>query len=961
MPDLSYAAWEAEARHLLRLPPNKSTAAELRRVIRAAGPGSGRGAAPFGARSGALMPHLLEHYERARQAAIEDLRCAAERHLQHRMQTDEARLAGEVGAWDRSYQAAVRSRDITLIRSVWRASEPFKLAVAGQRAELRQAALGLGFSVEPKLFGASAMSIATREIQQARQNSEMIPSAVPHFMETVLARMATLHAAEAEGVFRVPGDTALLTAVAEQFESGDLVDASDPRCAHVSVYDWANLLTRWMRQLAEPLVPNDHRYEAAVELGRAQLQEGWGEISDAHTLRAQELLDSLPIAHKAIILRLVRFLRHLDTACTGMSFAALAVVFAPSLMRHPVLTTAVANAHAEAAFLQLLLTALPEMQPEYIPFSQEEEQEEEEEVGVLGNADDLTMFAKTHSSEASPQITALESPREPGSRNRGISHISFVSDPDEVDGLETWSDPLMPALSASTPGSRIDRDRLTTDGSSHSSYGLGDVYEEPVDRSPAYSDVEPELADGFWNDQPILKAVREEEAYLLEELAQLDNEAPAKVDSVRAAEQARRARLATAEMKALREEETYLLAELAKMDNEVAEKENSVRDAESARRARLATAELNVLLETRRERLSTRELEVLRAEEQWLVEEIARLQRSDTDDEDWEQAESPVVDNSHDMQMGSDAVRATLPQAASRTASAPRRAARIPGGGRVQNTQTTHPAAPKSSVAQTQSSPGGLAADMSDAPAGLGRMPESAKRYLTYRAPETTVSRHVSAALANMHAPYAPMRTEATAASAARMANILGELQRQQDRRINAELDQNEAEAELQHTAAAVDAELERTQAAIESISVKAPASVKGLHEKPDVPVASVIKEVGWSAGVSVASVRASAPPARPVRRARIPGGGAKVPTAAVRIAGPQPLPTTHVPADARPVRSDASFKVHRATTFNFVRAMESQKLLDPVRGEQALVSRKELRRGRKKVAPPTRRRAPRS
>eukprot|EP01044_Picomonas_judraskeda_P040421 COSAG03_NODE_19830_length_329_cov_0.691304_1_plen_99_part_01 len=99
------------------------------------------------------------------------------------------------------------------------------------------------------------MSIAAREIQHARENSEMTPSAVPRFMETVLTRMVQLRAAEAQGVFRVPGDAALLTDIGERFESGDLVDASDPRCAHVSVYDWANLLTRWMRQLAEPLVP----------------------------------------------------------------------------------------------------------------------------------------------------------------------------------------------------------------------------------------------------------------------------------------------------------------------------------------------------------------------------------------------------------------------------------------------------------------------------------------------------------------------------------------------------------------------------------------------------------------------------------------------------------------------------------------------------------------------------------
>ena len=80
---------------------------------------------------------------------------------------------------------------------------------------------------------------------------------------------------------------------------GELTDVVDPRCGHLEVYDWANLLTRWMRQLAEPLVPNDDRYDAAVDLGREQLKDGfWGAISDAQVRKAQDVLDSLPVLPK---------------------------------------------------------------------------------------------------------------------------------------------------------------------------------------------------------------------------------------------------------------------------------------------------------------------------------------------------------------------------------------------------------------------------------------------------------------------------------------------------------------------------------------------------------------------------------------------------------------------------------------------------------------------------------------
>ena len=839
VPQLSYAAWEAEARHLLRLPPSASTAAGLRRVIRAAGIGSGRGAAPFGAMSGVLMPQLLEHYDRARQAAVQELRRTAEQHLQRQLQADEAKAAEEVAAWDRAYRAAVRSNDITQMRSVWRASGPFKFAVSDQRARLRQAALDLGYPIDPKLFGASAMSIAAREIQQARENSEMTPSAVPRFMETVLTRMVQLRAAEAQGVFRVPGDAALLTDMGERFESGDLVDASDPRCAHVSVYDWANLLTRWMRQLAEPLVPNDHRYDAAVELGRDQLQDGWGEISEAHAQRAQTLLDSLPVAHKAIVLRLVRFLRHLDAARTGMSFAALAVVFAPSLMRHPELKTAVANAHAEAALVQLLLAALPEMQPEHVPSSEEEL---DEEIDELGDADSLTMFAKTHSSQAPAQITALDSPRDSSSRNRlrVTSYTSLVTDPDQADEWKSWPDPLMPSLSVDstpTPGSQIERDRTTTVGSSVWYDGLDDLNEEPVDRSPAWSDEEPEVVrtNRGWVEHGRTSTVSSIS------LDGLDDLCKEPMDSVGDAVPARRARLATAELSALREEEAYLLEELAKLDSKAPEKMDSARDAVSARRARLATADVNLLLQRPRDQLSTRDIDALRAEEQWLVEKIAKLEQ---------------------REQGSDG-----------------------------SAQLLHGA---SLIAASCTVP---------------------------------VARETGPA------PGAKMRNAASAASAARMATILTELAVQQERRKNAEVDQSMAEAELQHITAEVDA-------AIDLVRVEAPAA------------ASQIK-VGWPGGVSIATVRASTPPARPTRRtARIPGGGARVPSAAFRNAGPQP--SVAVRAEGSPTRASRV----RATTFNFVRAMELQKLLDPVRGEHALASRKDLRRGKRKAAPPTRRRA---
>ena len=751
-PPQPYAHWEAEAQHVLRREPSRDTAELLRRLIRTSQPGGG---AERGAQSMALMPRLLGHYEKARQAAMAELHEQAERQMRWRYEADEATVAAAIRGWEPAFAAAAWSGDITLLRGVWRESEPFKFSVVPQRERLREAALKLGFPIDPQLFGATAMAIAEREILEARENHELIPSAVPRFMESVLSRMGALCAYKAEGIFRVPGDAVLLKEVAELFEAGELTAASDPRCAQLEVYDWANLLTRWLRQLAEPLVPNGELYDHAVKLGNLQLMEGfWNQISDEQAEAAQALIGSLPVAHKAIVLRLVRFLRHLDPALTQMTPAALSVVFAPSLLRHPELMTAAANSRAEAAFLQLLLTALPDMPGEEVPESEEEEEpepasnmleeltrarmssgglarsfstpmmwqwqdtspegaktwreypqaiavtlehayrqaakgaigaptsvntlydEEGERRGVdfetmqqwvhadesvlvrriiegtdgladgaaerladefeedltaeedldrdaLGAADDLTMFSKSFSSEASaasPKIAPVESPRDaPNRRLRGVSRISFASNADLVEEYDEWLDPLMPVVSVPTPGSRMERDRMTTVDSNYSAYALDDLYEEADDRSPNADDDDSDSE--FWSEGEEEDDVELNEDFEFDEGDEGD-ERYGKVDSVRSVEVVEmRARLATAELTALQEEEAYLVAELAVLDEQALKEERQaffyVEDEEKRDSVRGA--------QEARLRLSTSAVDALRAEEEWILGELAKL------------------------------------------------------------------------------------------------------------------------------------------------------------------------------------------------------------------------------------------------------------------------------------------------------------------------------------------------
>ena len=88
----------------------------------------------------------------------------------------------------------MRSGDVAQLRAAWRDSDGFKYAVARERNKLRQAALRLGFTIEPRLFGASAAAIAEREAIAARADADAIPLEVPRFLDSVLARLAVLGA-----------------------------------------------------------------------------------------------------------------------------------------------------------------------------------------------------------------------------------------------------------------------------------------------------------------------------------------------------------------------------------------------------------------------------------------------------------------------------------------------------------------------------------------------------------------------------------------------------------------------------------------------------------------------------------------------------------------------------------------------------------------------------------------------
>ena len=191
------------------------------------------------------------------------------------------------------------------------------------------------------------------------------------FLPLVLGRLEELGALRAEGIFRVPGEATRIGMAQQLFDIGEVADPLDAAVAELSAYDWASLLTRWLRQLPVPLIP-PALYDQAVELGGCDgrsvetsqfaarsvrmacqnfgtARSRWAEEQLCAVPRAAAglqldalcgLFAALPVAHRAALGSLVGFARRLEPAATRMEPHALATVFAPSLLRHPDLLTA---------------------------------------------------------------------------------------------------------------------------------------------------------------------------------------------------------------------------------------------------------------------------------------------------------------------------------------------------------------------------------------------------------------------------------------------------------------------------------------------------------------------------------------------------------------------------------------------------------------------------------------------
>ncbi|KAJ2114028.1 hypothetical protein IW146_003412 [Coemansia sp. RSA 922] len=165
---------------------------------------------------------------------------------------------------------------------------------------------------------------------------------LPRVLEQLTGSIRALGGDSTEGLFRVPGDTDVVSLARLQIEAGqpDFSQIHDPNVP-------ASLLKEWLRDLADPLIP-ESLYETCMATP-----------SDPQTV--PNVLSMVPESSQCVIRYLLEFLAYLlqpsVQAKTKMDSSNLALVFGPSFLRNPVsdLKDVFAGSSGEQSFVLALI------------------------------------------------------------------------------------------------------------------------------------------------------------------------------------------------------------------------------------------------------------------------------------------------------------------------------------------------------------------------------------------------------------------------------------------------------------------------------------------------------------------------------------------------------------------------------------------------------------------------------
>ena len=164
----------------------------------------------------------------------------------------------------------------------------------------------------PSIFGETLDGVY--RLQERNYPDKKVPIILPFLADGILALGGT----KSEGIFRVPGDGDLVSELKLRIDKGyyNLDTVDDP---HVL----ASLLKLWLRELCDPLVPDEMYNEC---------------ITNAHDPEAcVQIVRRLPTINRRVVLFVISFLQlFLDDkiqTVTKMTSANLALVMAPNLLR----------------------------------------------------------------------------------------------------------------------------------------------------------------------------------------------------------------------------------------------------------------------------------------------------------------------------------------------------------------------------------------------------------------------------------------------------------------------------------------------------------------------------------------------------------------------------------------------------------------------------------------------------
>jgi len=180
---------------------------------------------------------------------------------------------------------------------------------------------------------------------QAEKYGEM---ETPLIVPTLIKAVRDMGGIKTEGIFRLSASKDHVATLRTQLESGDFSIKTEGLDVHVA----SCLLKEWMRDLSEPVLPNEF-YDRAIAIAKSE------QPKDADV---QALFQALPAVNKAILTELSGLLFDIQANAeqNRMTYDNLAIVFGPCVLRHPSRDpiTMLTNAKHESRFVRLLFGSL---------------------------------------------------------------------------------------------------------------------------------------------------------------------------------------------------------------------------------------------------------------------------------------------------------------------------------------------------------------------------------------------------------------------------------------------------------------------------------------------------------------------------------------------------------------------------------------------------------------------------